>query len=264
MSRKQRLTAPAPPSYSAEATAYFAAMSVQPDATRKSALDTLISSLKTGGVWAKLDWLTVHAAHDEQAARVNAVNPAQVASVGVAPTFTTDRGYTGNGTTQYLNTGWNASTAGGKFTQNDCSMGVWCGTDVTASGQYDLGNSNATICARSGTGSPMTAQSASGSTITLPASTSVGFTSWSRTGSTAGVAYKNGAALGTAISSTSTTLRNAPFLIGAANTSTTGTVTAGSFSTRRNQAVCWGSQLSGAEQLALYNALATYMTAVGA
>lgn len=259
MSRKQRLTAP----YSAEATAYFAAMSVQPDATRKSALDTLISSLKTGGVWAKLDWLTVHAAHDEQAARVNAVNPAQVASVGVAPTFTTDRGYTGNGTTQYLNTGWNASTAAGKFTQNDCSMGVWCGTDVSSGAQYDCGNGNATINARSGTNTALTVQSAAGSSTVLSPATSVGFTSWTRTSSTAGTAYKNGASMG-AISTTSATLRNATFLICAANTSTTGTVTAGNFSTRRIQALCWGSQLSGAEQLALYNALATYMTAVGA
>ncbi|SCY69259.1 hypothetical protein SAMN05660666_02502 [Novosphingobium aromaticivorans] len=262
-SRKQRLTAPAPPSYSAEATAYFAAMSVQPDATRKSALDTLIASLKSAGVWAKLDWLTVHAAHDEQAARVNAVNPAQVASVGVAPTFTTDRGYTGNGTTQYLNTGWNPSSAGGKFTQNDCFMGMWAGTDVTSGAQYDCGNSNATINGRSGATSPITAQSAASSTPTLPVSTSIGFTSFTRTSSTAGVAYKNGASMG-AISSTSTTLRNASFLICAANSSTTGTVTAANFSTRRNQALCWGQGLSGAEQLALYNALATYMTAVGA
>lgn len=257
------MDAPLSASYTAEATAYFAAMSVQPSGARKSTLDTLISSLKSSGVWAKLDWLTIHAAHDEQAARVNAVNPAQVASVGVAPTFTTDRGYTGDGTTQYINTGWNPSTAGGKFTQNDCSMGVWSGTDATSGAQYDCGNSDATINGRSGATAPITAQSAASSTPTLPASTSVGFTSWTRTSSTAGTAYKNGASMG-AISTTSATLRNATFLICAANSSTTGTVTAGNFSTRRIQALCWGSQLSGAEQLALYNALATYMTAVGA
>lgn len=250
-------------SYTAEATAYFAAMSVQPSGARKSTLDTLISSLKSSGVWAKLDWLSVMAAHDAQAARLNAVNPAQAMTAVNTPTFTTDRGYAGNGTSSYLDTAWNPFTAGGKFAQNDCAMGIWIGTEVSSGAQYDIGNSNAAMCARNAGTALITAQSASSSTLTLPAATSIGFTSWSRTSSTAGTAYKNGASTG-AIATTSTALRNAPLILCGANSSSTGTVTAGNFSTRRIQAVAWGSQLSGAEQLALYNALATYMTAVGA
>jgi len=248
--------------YTPEANAYFAAMTVQPDAARKGLLNTLIASLVSGGVWAKLDWLTIHAAHDEQAGRVNMVTPAQVALVGVAPTFTTDRGYTGNGTTQYLNTNWNSSTAGGHFTQNDCHMGVWLGTDVSSGTQFDVGHSTAAICGRNAGNAPIQAQSTTNTNVGGTV-TSVGHQQWSRTGATAGATYKNGVA-GTTIVTTSAALRNAVFLICANNSSSTGTVTPVNYSTRRNQAVHWGSALTAGESLALYNALATYMAAIGA
>ena len=120
-------------SYEAEALTYFAAMSVAPDDTRKGHLNTLIASLKTAGVWAKLDGLYIMAAHDAQAARVNAVNPASVATANGTITFTTDRGYAGNGTTGYLNTGFNPTTAPSpKYARNSAHMGAWSRTAVNA------------------------------------------------------------------------------------------------------------------------------------
>lgn len=258
--RSRRLLSP----YSTETLAYLAAMAVQPDATRKALLDTLIVALMTSGAWADLDWISPMWMHDAQAARINAVTPALAATPINSPIFTVDRGYTFNGATSYLDTGWNPSTAGGKFVQNDNTMGIWIGTEVSSGTQYDIGNSNAAINARNSAIGLVTAQSAASSNVTLPASSSIGLTAFTRTGAIAGQGYKNGAATGAAITSTSTALRNASFLIGAANSNTTGGVTAGSFSTRRADAYFWGRGLNSTKQAAIHAALAAYKTAVGA
>lgn len=249
-------------SYSAEATAYFAAMSVQPDATRKGLLANCIDAIVAGGAWTPLDGLTITAMHNEQAARVDARNPARIAGVAVAPTFLADRGYTSNGTSQYLTTGFNPSTAGGAYTMDACSMGVWVGTDVNNGAQFEMGNSNATINTRSSTTLSTTIQSAA-TTNFAGATTSVGLSAWTRNSSSLVSGYKNGALL-LSTTSTSTALRNAEFLICAVNSSTTGTVTPGNYTTRRIQALYYGGALTTGQHLTIYNALAAYMAAVGA
>jgi hypothetical protein len=261
---RRRRTITAAPTYSAQATAYFDAMSMQPDATRKGLLDTCISALVTAGIWAKLDWLSIMAAHDAQAARLNAITPAQAMTAVATPTFTTDRGYTGNGSSSYLDTGWNPSSASPKvMAQNSCSMFSWAGTNTTGSTKRDVGvTSRLTINSRSTSSAIVNMNSTTAATISLPASTSIGFTSWSRTGASASEAYKNGASIGTSAAA-STALVNGNIFVCAANDSNAiGTPTG--FSDRRIQAVGWGAALTAADHLALNNALATYMTAVGA
>ena len=255
------------PSYSAEATAYFAAMSVAPDATRKGLLDALIVGLKSDGVWAKLDWLSITAAHDAQAGRVNAVTPAQVATAVNSPTFTTDRGYTGDGTTSYLNSGWNPTTATTpKMVQNSASMGVWLGTDSSSNTQDDIGTTaRASIDGRRSAAATFGAnlQSATNDISgTMSPASSVGFSSWSRYGAASAELFKNGVSLGTKASTTNAPANGNFFLLAANNVAALGTPTR--FSPRRSQAAFWGEQLSAAEHLALYNRLATYMTAIGA
>lgn len=262
LGRRQKVAGGASgPSHDSAASAYFAAMSVQPDATRKGHLNTLIAGLKADGIWTKLDWLAICAAHDEQAGRVNAVNPAQVATAPVAPTFTTDRGFTGNGTTQYLDSGWNPVTAGSpKFVQNDAHMGVWCGTDATAFNYCDVGYyGRSMVVARSGTNLSTYPNAAGGATAALSPATSVGHSLWTRRGAASVEMYKAGASIGTSTIASAAPL-SANFFICAGSS---GGAPAG-FSPRRIQAVHWGSQLSGSEAAALYGRLAAYMTAVGA
>ena len=247
------------PAYDLASSAYFAAMSVEPDDTRKGHLDALITGLKDDGIWTKLDWLMICAAHDEQAGRINAVNPAQEASVPAAPTFTTDRGFTGNGTTDYLNSGWNPTTASSpKYVQNSAHMGVWVGTNVFAN-QADVGAARAFLNSRAFSGMSVYPNSTGQATTALPSATSIGHSLWTRRGSTEVEKYKDGASIATP-AITSSALLNANFFIGAYSNAGTPTW----LSTRRIQAVHWGSQLSDAEALAIYNRLATYMTAVGA
>lgn len=254
-------------SYDADASAYFAAMSVQPDATRKDLLNTLIVGLKSAGVWTKLDWLDIKAAHDAQAARINAVTPAQVGTAVNSPTFTTDRGYTGDAATSYLNSGWNPATASSpKFVQNSCSMGVWLGTDANSNTQDDIGVSpRATINGRRSAAAAFGAnlQSATNDISgTISPSSSVGLSSWSRNGAATAEMFKNGVSVGAKTSTSSAIFNGNFFFLAANNSASVGNPTR--FSPRRQQAAYWGQYLTEAEHLAIYNLLATYMTAIGA
>lgn len=105
--------------YEPEARALFARMTTQPDIARKQRINSLIVSLKASGTWGKLDALYVLAAHDAQAARLNWIQNAYNLTPNGTVTFTPDVGYQGDGSTGYLDTGFNPATAGGKHSLND-------------------------------------------------------------------------------------------------------------------------------------------------
>jgi hypothetical protein len=126
--------------FSAPAIALFAAMDVKPTGTRKQAIDKFIAALVDAGIWDLLDVLHVFAAHTEQAALLNWINPGTNDAVAVdAPTFAADRGFTGNGTSSYV-TSVNPLDAA-HFVQNDASIGVRILTNRTT-------NSNKAACGR--------------------------------------------------------------------------------------------------------------------
>lgn len=248
------------PGYSAEATAYFAAMSVQPDATRKGLIDALISGLKSDGVWAKLDCLYLLGAHDAQAARLNAKNPGTFTASAVnSPTFTVDRGYAGDGATSYLDTGFNPATAPTpQYALNSASFGVWSRADVMDTG-IDIGNTSSVngITCRSSTttnlrGTVNTGSFNSYSTVT----NSLGHHALSRTASNLIAGYKNGSPLTTG-SNTSSGVGSSSFRLLAGYNTTT-------FSVRQLSAAHIGAGLNGTDMAALYSRLNTYLTAIGA
>lgn len=122
----------ASPRYLAQAKALFARMTVPPSNARKSLINQTISALLSAGVWQKLDALYVMAAHDAQAARLNWIADQYNLTAVNSPTFTTDSGYTGNGTNAYLSTGMVASTlnASGKMKQNSLTMGAYVLSEI--------------------------------------------------------------------------------------------------------------------------------------
>lgn len=244
------------------AVALIARMSPAPDMARAGLMDTLVRALKGAGVWAKLDALYLLAAHDAQAARLNWVSASYGLSVSGAPGFTVDRGYTGDGSAAYLDSGFNAATAGGRFAQNDAHMGVWVGTDVASTAQFDIGSTRAAINSRRAAlaAARLFANVTAGDELALSPASSVGWTCWSRGGAASYSAARNGGTPVT-ISQSSVGLLSLPFYILAQ--STAGPV-ATAHSARRVQAACWGSQLSSGEMAALYGALAAYMVAIGA
>ena len=60
-----------------------------------------------------------------------------------SPTFTASQGYNGNGTNSYLNTNYNPTTNGVKYTLDSASLYVYSRTNSNNS-KIDIGHSNAT------------------------------------------------------------------------------------------------------------------------
>lgn len=240
------------------ATFYIAAMTVQPSEARKTLITTLITTLVNNGVWAKLDWISLIAAHDAQAARLNAKNPAQSMSLVGAPTYTVDRGYAGNGTTTYVDTGFNPATYGGNYSQDSAYFAIYSRTLATevpsCAGWFD-GVSGTTVNPRA-SGDIMSARSNCFNAASVtPVTSGIGLFSSAR-GDAANIRVQRNAAGNTVSAQPSLPPPNANFNLGH--------VTASSFSTRQHAVFVAGGYLTTAEESAFYSALLTYLTAIGA
>lgn len=245
--------------YDTDAQAYFTAMSVQPDATRKTLINTLVLAMKAHGSWSAMDVAYLTAAHDAQAARLNIKNPVTfAASLANAPTFTTDRGYAGNGATSYLDTGFNLSTNGVQFTQNSAHIAEWCQNDLTI-----LGGEIGTADASSGTsitpryvdGKAYFGINSANDGAGITVADGKGFYAANRSSSSAVQSYKNGTSIGGGVSGSIAPLSNT-LLIGRSALA--------SFGSRINAFASAGAGLSAGQQTNLYNDLLAYMQGVGA
>lgn len=237
--------------------ALLARMTTQPDATRAGLIDTLIVALKTGGIWDKLDVLHILAAHTSQAALLNWKGATFDASVVLTPTFTTDRGYVTNGTDNAV--AWGINQNGGtQFVQNSAYFGVWSGTvaSTTASPFGTSTTGNITLHPRNAANSTTarlngTTRSDGPTTTTSGA----GLTAANRLDASTIQLRKNGVQIGTNFTNASAALAATPLRSGHNNST---------FVAIDVRAHVLGAQLSSTEDLALYNALNAYMTAVGA
>lgn len=251
-----------------EASTLVAAMTTQPDTTRKSLIDTLVGALKNGAIsgsniWSKLDILQIYAAADSQAASLNWVTPASnTATVVNSPTFTADRGYAGNGTSSYVHTQFVPSNAT-KLGQNDVSYSVW---SRTAAGSANTGNGATDAVARRSSLNTRNTSDQVGYNLGEGVGTFLsGVTDGSglftavRTGASATACYRNGSSLGTG-SATSGGRTTTSIFIGAFNNNGA----ASSFVTRQYALFSMGQARTANEEADFYNAVQAYMTAIGA
>ena len=242
----------------AEAAAYVGAMTVTPNNTRKGLIDTLIGGLKTDGVWAKLDWLLLLAAHDEQAGRLNAANIAKIATAVNTPTFTVDKGYAGDGVSQHLDLGESLQT-GSNFTQSAASIGSWTNLG-TANGASPFGNTasgannRAYVLIPASGNETFRMNDTTSETFRASTGTAIGH----RTLTREAVAIKRGYFNGSQVAN----LTTSSVSLGA-NTATV-LRRAVTYSTSREAAYYSGGALTATEVLALHNRLNTYLTAIGA
>ncbi len=245
--------------YCPEALALFARFTTPPTAQRKGQINALIVALKTAGVWAKLDALHVLAAADAQAARQNWIQDLYNATAVSSPTFTADRGYASDGASSYVDTNFNPATAGSpKFVQNSAYAALWSRTSAPSAspGLWFDGSDGVTINPRTA-GNLMTWRINQGSADTTPAvvTDGAGLYSANRSGAATTRASRNGAQLAT--STTASTAVNS-------NSLCYGRISAATFVAFNFAAGVIGGSLTPTEDLALYNALLTYMQAVGA
>lgn len=124
---------------SAEALQFFSRIT-DPGATRKGQYATLIDGLVTDGIWAKLDALWILAADIAGNAIVN-LKSSSFTLTNHGATFTTDRGYTGDGAAAYLDTGYDPRSAGGQWAQSSAHMGSWARTNSGGS-ECELGDTD--------------------------------------------------------------------------------------------------------------------------
>lgn len=242
----------------AETTALIARMTVSPDSTRKGHINTLVKSLKTAGVWPKLDALYVLAAHDAQAGLLNWKGSVFTLVPVNAPTFTLDRGYAGNGTSSYLDTGFNPATAGGSYTQDSASFFAWL-TEAAQNANFAAGNVNTRLVPRNltdGVNSRLNFAASTPATGTGSVLDARGLTAIDRPGATGWSIYKGAAALGS-FTGASVAPSSQTFLIGKLGGASV-------FSNQQVAAHGFGASLGPSGVASLNAALLTYLQSVGA
>jgi hypothetical protein len=249
----------------ADAWAWIVAMTVRPGFARQTLIKNLVDSLKSAGVWAKLDALYLLAAHDAQAARLNGKAPATFALTATsAPVFTTDRGYTGtgNGVTPggYLSSGFNPATAGGHFALNDAHLAVWVRTassSTTNSAMSEIGNGLAYISTKNATAGQIIARLNDNVSTGIAAGTpnSTEFFCISRAAAGTYDRYHNGASLGALAQASTSVFSDAIYLLRRGTSS---------YSDAQISATSFGSALTATQEGDYQTALRAYLVAVGA
>lgn len=242
---------------SAELTALLAAMTTQPDATRKGIIATMLDGLVADGVMSKLDLLYVLIAHEEQASRVNWASPGNYTLSKVNnPVFTVDGGWTDGGSaSNYMDSTFNvASASGRKIAQNDAGFGV--GILNSASSSVSVAGAGATdMFLRPYTGSAATSRLFGASTNTWSGpTTSKGITAVDRTGATALQGFKAASSLGTAATASAAPASSTFKLLWLS----------GSTSTGQTVSLAWcGQALGPTLQAALRSRFLAYCSSIG-
>lgn len=250
-----------------DAAAIIAAMTTEPTSTRMGLINDLVTSLKTAGIWTKIDRLFILAAADSQASLLDwkshaaGLTVTAAGSPSTSPTFTADRGWQGGGAGAtvggYLASSFNATVGTNQLAQDSCHLAVWmhAASSGTVTGDYrDAGGGQISIATKNATAVLWCQANAGVANQPTQAGAGTGFYAWSRQASGTYHAYQDTNDLGS-ISQTSAALTSGAFNI----------LRSGSrYSNGRVAAACWGAGLSGTEVTALRNALNTYLVGVGA
>jgi hypothetical protein len=100
---------------------------------RLSQISVLIRELKANNVWNSLDRLWIFAAATPTQALIDLATRTHATPIN-SPSFAVDRGYTGDGSSSYLDSGLNASKSTNKFVQDNAAFGVWILSPSTKGG----------------------------------------------------------------------------------------------------------------------------------
>lgn len=254
-----------------EADLLIDTMTVRPQGNRAFLISNTIRRLKAADIWTKLDVLWMLAAHDAQAGRLNWKTPASFALTAVnSPTFTTDRGYAGNGTTSYLDTGFILGTHAVQSTATAACAGVYLngGTTTPASGAVNLGVNdftNSTILPRGtssgGTGMRGRINSTTTNDLSGTLTSPMGLYVLDRPSNTTLNGYDDGVLNGTVAQSSAALPATYSVYLGANNSIGPGPA---NFSDNRIAAAFMGASLSAAQHLALYRITQNFLASMGA
>jgi hypothetical protein len=231
---------------------------------RETIVTTLILGLKADGVWAKLDRLWLFAAENTQSA-LRDLKVRTVATAVNSPAFDTVnfRGYTGNSSSAYIDTGI-AVNFGGNYSRNSACFFAWSNTAGGDGGALAGSGLNGTITSYVGIFPQYHGDGNLYSSINFgfnwsmvfAATGATGLYLLNRTAATSATVDQNGVQAGTDIANAAEPLVTTNFQALASNG---GFV----FSGRQCSCLGFGGSLTVGERAALYSRLRTYMTSVG-
>lgn len=183
-----------------------------PSVSQRLKQSVLLSSLKTDGVWSKLDTFANFATDgSSNFALIDWKRLTQYTAVN-SPTFTTNEGFTGNGTSSYINTNFNPAINGVNYQLNNASRYLYLKMGVVGS-RLD-GNLISTNFMRFGSFSTHNINSASGVSL-VPSFSLVGDSSMkamNRTSST-NVEMFNGTTQGSSTALSSVLPNSSQFIL---------------------------------------------------
>ena len=112
-----------------------------PSSSQQSIQNLLMVWLVNKGIIDKLDFLYILATNgSSEFSRINWVNPSLYELTPVnSPSFASNQGWTGNGTSSYLDTGWIPSTNGVHYTLNDASYGGKVNSGSVSTSAVEMG-----------------------------------------------------------------------------------------------------------------------------
>jgi hypothetical protein len=226
--------------------------------TRRTLVDTLVNNLKTDGVWSKLDRLWLFAAENSSSALID-IKAATSAAVFNSPTFTPDRGYDkASNTSAYIDTNFNPSTVGNtNFAQDSACVFAWSNTSGADGGPLVSGSGSTSTRLFPQYTDNLAYYNVNNSGVDGTQSglgDGIGLWAVNRTNATDTQLYRNGSSVASMTTATS----------GAVVSQNLWALREGSlYSSRQICCLGAGASLNSTEQLALYNRLRTYMTAVG-
>lgn len=243
----------------------FLARATGLDTAHQTNYDTLICGLVTDGTFAKMEALHVYATQNSSVALLNLISGSYTAIVNGAPTFTTDRGYTGvaASTTIFINTTFNPVGGGTLFLQDGAHLSAWSVQNTAADAASIIGaispsyqswiapkftdNNFYSRVNTNGAGNPGVANA-----------TTNGHFLGNRSSSSAIQGYKNGSMVINDAATTSSGLANLNFYVLGHNTA--GAAFGSAYQCAMSSI---GGKLTSGEVTSFYNRLRTYMTAVG-
>lgn len=231
-----------------------------PSAGQQSKQNQLVLDLKAAGVWSKLDTFAVFATDgNSDFALIDWIRLSQYTAVN-SPTFTTNQGFQGNGTSSYINTNYKPSTDAINMTLNSSSFNIYQRIDdsvgtrghgcyLTPSGLY--------LNPQDGPGVRSWNNSNSGTNGGVYGG-SPSFVSTNRTSSTQVLHINNGITLSTrTLNSTSLPTRS---ILLCASASSSG-ATVADYGNQQISIASLGSSLDS-EKINYYNAINSYMTSI--
>lgn len=192
------------PSTDPDALTFFNAMPTSLTAAEKNLVEAFIVGVKADGVWSKIDGGNILALGTAAQCYRDFKVPSRVATVAGSPTFTfvANRQFTPSGAagqTDYIDTGFVPSSAGGQFTRNSAMVAIY---SVTAgqNAQADIGANGATdfyMRCRTATDATTGASNSGTATFASGVTDGSGFFIFTRTTSTLTTVYRNGSSIGT-------------------------------------------------------------------